>query len=1059
VTLLQQTWQRRWSVCLPAVLVAIAAACGGTRRDDSQAADLDAIVRALRPRVAMPGRLSDLSYQAARSDKIIGTGTGTSLPINAATRVKTAASSGDPVALRFAAGFALVTGQPQAAAALLTEALVAHRADAASLSDLAAVYLSLAEIEPEDRRTEWLARAVDAAAAATAADNDAPAAWFNLALALERIGLTDQAVEAWHRVTTCERDAAWLAEEREHVAALAPRRTARNWRAAQPALVLAAAQGDVNSIRQIVDAFRQPAREYVEEDLLATWARAQLARDRAAAGTALASLRSITTALAETTGDHLLSTLIASLANAAGSDASRDAIARGCLAFADGRRAYEANQLEEAGRQFVAAREALVSVHSVFALVADHGLAMVEYQRRQFAAAQTRLEAVVAAATASRFVSMQARATLVLGIVRLARGDLEAALEKYDAALRQFERIGEHENVANAANTAADTLRLLGQHATGWTDIGKALHGLDALRSARRRYVLLLNASLYAAEDDLPAAALVFQNASIAAAQERDVPNTLAEAYTRRARLYLATGQLTRARADLDTANSIVASIESATSRAYQTGWLNAVRGEYLLATHSPEAIGALDLAIGYFPRAEAAEMPRLYLRRGQAALALGNDGEAESAFRTGLDLLEQRRRALSATAHRMSYLDEGWTLFDEMIHLYGVRRHQSGQAFALAESARGRELEPLPLSPRTDDAPTPEAIQRVLPADTVVVYYACLERELLIWVIGRDRATFTIVERPAKSEEAQVTAYRRLLETGRPHAELVPLATALYEQMLRPALRDVPHGQTVVIVPDGVLHAVPFGTLIDRRTGEYAVQQYNFGVAPSAKAFLRSSERLRLPADEHSTLLAVGNAHPAAGQGLPDLPEARRELSEIAALYPRATMLRDAEATAEAFARTAPAAGIIHFAGHARVNLYYPDLSQLLLAPSAANPRGVVEAREVRRWSLTSSRLVVLAACESAYGSLYRGEGLVSLARPFLQAGVASVVGSLWDVDDHATRLLLTDFHRRYVSSRDPVRSLHDAQVALLTADEASLREPAMWGAFTVVSGVAASR
>ena len=54
---------------------------------------------------------------------------------------------------------------------------------------------------------------------------------------------------------------------------------------------------------------------------------------------------------------------------------------------------------------------------------------------------------------------------------------------------QEFERIGEHENAGNVANSAADTLRLIGQHQPGWQLLGKALGALPQLRSVRRRYV------------------------------------------------------------------------------------------------------------------------------------------------------------------------------------------------------------------------------------------------------------------------------------------------------------------------------------------------------------------------------------------------------------------------------------------------------------------------------------------------------------------------------------------------------------------------------------------
>jgi len=45
-----------------------------------------------------------------------------------------------------------------------------------------------------------------------------------------------------------------------------------------------------------------------------------------------------------------------------------------------------------------------------------------------------------------------------------------------------------------------------------------------------------------------------------------------------------------------------------------------------------------------------------------------------------------------------------------------------------------------------------------------------------------------------------------------------------------------------------------------------------------------------------------------------------------------------------------------------------------------------------------------VLSACETGYGKYERGDGMRSLARSFMYAGVPSMVVSLWQVNDYST-------------------------------------------------------
>lgn len=65
-------------------------------------------------------------------------------------------------------------------------------------------------------------------------------------------------------------------------------------------------------------------------------------------------------------------------------------------------------------------------------------------------------------------------------------------------------------------------------------------------------------------------------------------------------------------------------------------------------------------------------------------------------------------------------------------------------------------------------------------------------------------------------------------------------------------------------------------------------------------------------------------------------------------------------------------------------------------------------------------AELAVLSACETGYGKLERGEGIMSLARAFAYAGCLSIVMSHWLVDDRASAQLMDHFYR-YLSEGLP--------------------------------------
>jgi CHAT domain-containing protein len=80
-----------------------------------------------------------------------------------------------------------------------------------------------------------------------------------------------------------------------------------------------------------------------------------------------------------------------------------------------------------------------------------------------------------------------------------------------------------------------------------------------------------------------------------------------------------------------------------------------------------------------------------------------------------------------------------------------------------------------------------------------------------------------------------------------------------------------------------------------------------------------------------------------------------------------------------------------------------HPDRSAILLAPGSSAEDGLLQVREVSELRLDGT-MVVLSSCQSATGTVTRGEGVMGLARAFFEAGAHTVIGSLWPVrDDHA--------------------------------------------------------
>lgn len=88
----------------------------------------------------------------------------------------------------------------------------------------------------------------------------------------------------------------------------------------------------------------------------------------------------------------------------------------------------------------------------------------------------------------------------------------------------------------------------------------------------------------------------------------------------------------------------------------------------------------------------------------------------------------------------------------------------------------------------------------------------------------------------------------------------------------------------------------------------------------------------------------------------------------------------------------------------------------------------GVLTAKEISMLDLRGLDLVVLSACQTGLGEI-TGDGVMGLQRGFKKAGANTLMMSLWNVDDEATRLLMTRFYANLVTGKNKFEALREAQ------------------------------
>jgi CHAT domain-containing protein len=964
----------------------------------------------------------------------------------------------------------LLRGNVTRAVATLRRVAALAPHDAGPVNDLALAYLSLAHDADDPGALLDALEAVDRAVAI--APRSAPAL-FNRALILQDLGLSSLAQSAWREFLSIDPSSPWAQEAQRLLVAAAGPATRETWERSQARLDRAAEAGDEIAVARIVAQFPTRARIYVEEELLAAWGAAGRASASAEAVRRLRISRHIAEALGER-GERLPEDAVAAVERAAGRPELLARLAEGHLAYRRGRRLYSETRYQEAWLEFACARWILARAGSPAAALAELHLAILQYQRYELETAHKALDQILGEAKMDGYPGLRGRVLWTRALAELASGRPAVSFATYREALASFESGGYDEEAGAVHALIAENLRYLGESDAVWDHLWRASGAARASGDARRLQVALTESANAAVEARRPAMARHFRDEVVHIATQAGDPLALAYALLLRSSTRRQLVDEQGAAEDLAAAKEFLPRIPDPLQKErLQTDLL---LGE--AAGPEPQnpalAVDQLSEAL-HFYAGQGARFPlgRIYLARARAHMALGDQAAAEADLAGGIEEYERQRRLIPEEQFQISFFDRSRVLFEEMMRLE-VHRGRGESAFDYAERQRARTLldhlgkllsrqQRERLLAGSELPRTSREIRRALPSRVAVVEYALLEDRVLCWVLRRDRLGISALRIRRSEVEKAVARWRTAVAEPSAGERGVAASAALYDLLLRPLQPYLEPGDTVVLVPDGAIHAVSFAALFDKHRGRYFVQDHALLYAPSASFYLRAVQRDRaLGPLGPVTALAVGNpaAQDLPGRSLPDLPYAEREADALSARFPGSESLVGRQATREAVLAGAVRHPLLHFAGHAVLNREFPFLSYLLLAPGSAGDTGELYAHELYRLDLAPTRLVVLAACNSAQGE-HSAEGVLSLARAFLAAGVPTVVASLWNVGDRDSVRLFDAFYLRLNQGRSPVDALRDAQLALLADSSQPEGEQGFtWAAFEVVgSGILTSQ
>lgn len=365
-------------------------------------------------------------------------------------------------------------------------------------------------------------------------------------------------------------------------------------------------------------------------------------------------------------------------------------------------------------------------------------------------------------------------------------------------------------------------------------------------------------------------------------------------------------------------------------------------------------------------------------------------------------------RLRAAAAASRQAVLDGA----DEVTVVASEQRCAELEA-AVQAASRGRSAGegskrdgPVAGRPRPRNRPTTAQLREALEGRALV---ELVERDgqLGAVVVTRRRTRLVTIGALAPVTDAAKALHFALRRLAVLQASVASTARASAERMfarmdelvIAPLRGALGGADEVVVVPDRSLHELPWPALFGPATAAT--------VAPSA-ALWWATLAARPEPRGHVALIAG-----------PRLPAAAREVAEIAAVYPAgATLLTGAAATARSVARAVEGASVAHLAAHGLVRRDNPLFSSLELHDG---PITVLDLEHLRQ----PPAVIVLAACNSAVGSVAASNDVVGLAAAMLSGGARSVIASVLPLPDEASAPMMVQLHRAMQGGLSPARAL----------------------------------
>jgi len=323
---------------------------------------------------------------------------------------------------------------------------------------------------------------------------------------------------------------------------------------------------------------------------------------------------------------------------------------------------------------------------------------------------------------------------------------------------------------------------------------------------------------------------------------------------------------------------------------------------------------------------------------------------------------------------------------------------------------------------------------------------------EAMLEIFSGDSAVYTLLitgqnsylNKTSKSEFEQITnLYNSLISNSarlnNEYSKFIQTSNHLYRLLFNK--NRVPAGR-LIISPDG--HYFPFEALItDTNRTTYFLNDHSVSYTYSARYLL--NDFFADSSVSTGSFLGLAPVKFPTALHLATLSQSDVSLEKISSNFRNSQIITGSGASRNNFMHQFQSYKIIQLYTHASDSSSYGE-PVLYFADSALYLSELIPENK------TATQLIVLSACETGNGKLYKGEGVFSFNRGFAALGIPSSIINLWSVENEST-YKITELFYKYVAEGLPLDvALQKAKLDFIDTSPKKRRLPYYWAAMVVV-------